>query len=318
MIDAWSAPVPPSNARRLRRAAARIYAALGPLEDLCRDGLRAFAFQVRRVLIRLGLAKKTLLVMTCADNREIDGFYAQFVVVLGLLAHCERWKDAIAGARVDFEDKGLYYDAALGKNSWNYFFQAVDTSRESGAAERRLDVREQYRFFEEGEALSRGRAAGLIARYVQVRPAIRARIDAFAAAQFAGFHVIGVHYRGTDKWTEAPRVPYEEVCAAVRIALGESGAGPQRLFVASDEQAFVECMLRSFPGKVVFWETRRSTDGQPIDRGMENNYRKGEDAVIDCVLLSRCHRLIRTRSNLGLCSTFFNPALPAVVLNERS
>jgi hypothetical protein len=134
---------------------------------------------------------------------------------------------------------------------------------------------------------------------------------------FGNFHVIGIHFRGTDKCGEAPRVPYEEVCAAVRTAIGVVGTEDWRLFVASDEQAFVDYMEDAFPDMVFSWETRRSTDGCPIDLRMEDNYKKGEDAVMDCLLLSRCHQLIRTASDLSLCSTYFNPDIPVVLLNEE-
>ncbi len=302
--------------RGLRRTAAHIYHALGPAEGAFRDVLRALAFHAWRGLVRLGLARKAVLVMNCAGNREIDGFYAQFIVVLGLLAHFEKWRGEIAGIRVDFGDAGLYFDPSLGRNSWNYFFEAIEISRDTRAVEQALDARDQYRYFETGESLPRQRAAKLIARYIHVRPAILGKVGEFAHTRFRGFDVIGVHYRGTDKWTEAQRVAYEDVRAAVRSAVDAVGDGNFRLFVASDEQAFVDFMASSFPEKVISWETRRSTDGQPIDLRMEDNYRKGEDAVIDCLLLSRCTRLIRTRSSLGLSATFFNPDLPVVVLNE--
>lgn len=85
--------------------------------------------------------------------------------------------------------------------------------------------------------------------------------------------------------------------------------------MASDEQAFVDFMASAFPGRVIAWETRRSVDLEPIDFRFDDNYKKGEDVVIDCLLLSRCHRLIRTSSSLSLCSSYFNPDIPVEVLN---
>lgn len=304
-------------ARRIRRIVGRIYHALGPLEDACRAVGRAAALVTRVVLVRLGIARRELLVMNCGENGEIDGFYAQFTVILGLLEHFERWPHAIAGARVDFGERGLYYEPARGPNSWEYYFEPIDLDRGCGAIERKMDIRQQYRFAVRGEHMPRERAHALIARHIHVRPHILKKVDDFVNARFEGFQVVGVHYRGTDKWTEAPRVPYEDVGAAVREALGTAGTDRSRVFVASDEQAFVAHMEGQFPGRVVSWETRRSSDGSPIDYRMEDNYKKGEDAVIDCLLLSRCQRLVRTSSSLSLCSTYFNAAMPAVLLNRR-
>jgi hypothetical protein len=47
----------------------------------------------------------------------------------------------------------------------------------------------------------------------------------------------------------------------------------------------------------------------------EGNYRKGEEALINCLLLSRCSALIRTTSFLSAWASIFNPALPIVLLN---
>jgi hypothetical protein len=49
----------------------------------------------------------------------------------------------------------------------------------------------------------------------------------------------------------------------------------------------------------------------------EGNYRKGEEALINCLLLSRCCALIRTTSFLSAWASIFNPALP-IVFAERT
>lgn len=41
-------------------------------------------------------------------------------------------------------------------------------------------------------------------------------------------------------------------------------------------------------------------------------------AVIDCVLLSRADVLIRPTSNLSICSGFFNPKVPEIIMNRRA
>jgi hypothetical protein len=61
----------------------------------------------------------------------------------------------------------------------------------------------------------------------------------------------------------------------------------------------------------------RSLDGRPIDVVQGDNRAKGEDAVMDCLLLSRCQYLVRTASNLSLCSTLFSPDMPVMLLNRE-
>jgi hypothetical protein len=303
-------------ARLTRRLLLRICRGLGLRPENSADKLVALEFRARAALVRLRLARKKILVINGSLGGEM-GFFAHFCAILGLLEHSEKTGKDSAGVRVNFEDRGLYYDPAYGANSWEYHFQAIDMGRESMAIERTLDF-DQLRWCAlRGERMQPARAFELINRYVQVKAHIRQKVDTFVRAHFDGFHVIGVHYRGTDKWTEAPRVPYEEVCAAVRAAIGTVGMDDFRLFAASDEQGFVDYVAGAFSGRVISWETRRSVDGNPIHYGMENVYKEGADVVIDCLLLSRCHQLIRTSSDLSLCSTYFNPGIPVVLLSQE-
>lgn len=321
MIDTCAVPDSPSTAHRLRRVAGRLHRALGPFENACRSAAQMLQFRVWSALAKSGICRKMVLVMNCGPGRENEGFYGQLTAILGLLDHLERNRGAIAGIRVDFGDRGLYYDPAFGENSWQYHFEPIDLGRGTDTIDREVDTFLEEEFSACGEQMARARAAELIGRYVHARPHIREKLEAFARAHFAGFHVIGIHYRGTDKWVEARRVPYAEICAAVREALGALDSDRCRLFVASDEQAFVDFMECAFPGKVKSWQTQRAPAGNhldsvAIDFSMEDNYRKGADAVMDCMLLARCERLIRTVSSLGLCAGYFNPEMPVRLLNR--
>lgn len=298
-----------------------MYAALGRLETAAANALQPLAFLAQVLFARFVSGRKQVLVLACEDGRETTGFFDQLAVLLGLLEYFEKWGGAFAGVRVDYADRGLYFDPAVGANSWEYHFQPIDPGQVSGAVERKIDVRLEDSFATRGENMPRLRAFELISAHIRVKPHVREKVEAFAIANFGQCSVIGVHYRGTDKWKEARRVPYEEVSAATRDAIRGFGTDDYRLFVASDEQAFVDYMENAFPGRVRSWETRRSRDlngpdSEPIDARMEDNYKKGEDAVVDCILLSRCHLLIRTQSCLGLFSGYFNPSVPVTLLNQ--
>lgn len=164
--------------------------------------------------------------------------------------------------------------------------------------------------------MPRERASALVARYVRLAPAVQRLVDAVITAEWAP-SVIGVHYRGTDKAVDARRVPYDEVAASVSSHLMTIDPGG-KVFVATDEGAFVDFMRARFPGRVIARAMFRSVDGRPIDVvNADGNYQKGLDAVVDCVLLSRTQFLVRTASNLSLCATFFNPSLPTLLLNQE-
>ncbi|MCF7730766.1 MAG: hypothetical protein K9N23_03725 [Akkermansiaceae bacterium] len=124
---------------------------------------------------------------------------------------------------------------------------------------------------------------------------------------------MGIHYRGTDKLiSEAVRIPYAE---ALDVLAGLDSR--IHFFVATDEQAFLDAMLDRFGRRVIFREQHRSTDGTPIHHFEPDHASlgciRGKDAILDAILLARCHALIRTVSNLSLASTFMNPNIPELI-----
>jgi hypothetical protein len=71
-----------------------------------------------------------------------------------------------------------------------------------------------------------------------------------------------------------------------------------KLFVATDEQAFLDAISTRYKGKVIYLDAIRSTNGKAVHASRKNAYRKGEEALLDCVLLSKTNLLIQwTRAN---------------------
>jgi hypothetical protein len=60
----------------------------------------------------------------------------------------------------------------------------------------------------------------------------------------------------------------------------------------------------------------RSAGGNPVHIALGNGYDKGEDALINALLLSKCATVIRTTSFLSAWASIFNPTLRVVLLNK--
>jgi hypothetical protein len=305
-----------SLADRVHRLLRREYRRLSTFARLTRA---AFALSVRTVrpVLPAGFAsRKGFLVLPSAIYAP--GLFSAFATVLGLLEHYDNWRGRYAGVRVDFGNEGLYYDPSAGDNWWEYFFERIDRGAEQNAPRTIIGTDEQFYFARRVErTMPRAHGFALIDQYIRPQQHIREKVDAYVRANFDGAFMIGIHYRGTDKFKDAPRVPYERVQTAVLDAIKTAGPTPYKLFVATDEEAFLDYMLDLFPGKVDYLDMYRSVDGKPIDVIQGDNRKKGEDAVMDCLLLSRCDYLVRTASNLSLCSTFFNPDMPVALLNRE-
>lgn len=256
--------------------------------------------------------EKEYVVLNC---RSSAGMFSIFCDVLSLVKHYE--KGLYNGIEVDFEAQGLYYSYAHGLNWWEYYCEPIKYGEKVNAIHVMGDCPGSPAFDIERHT-SRQEAFSLIQTYIHFKPAIMQEIDRFEQENFCGNFVIGVHYRGTDKIEEAPRVDYFTVLDKVVEEIGKLPGDRYKIFVATDEEAFLQYMISHFGNAVCYnKKALRSTNGFPLHFSECDRYAQGLDSIIDCVLLSRSQYLIRTNSNLSLWSTFFNPDVPVFEINQR-
>jgi hypothetical protein len=106
-----------------------------------------------------------------------------------------------------------------------------------------------------------------------------------------------VHFRGSDKYVEAPAVP-----PGVLLDIAEremDTAGLDRLFVASDERSFIALAAERY-GEVAFSLPVEvfATDGIPPHFLEVDGEIKAREALVTMVALSRARLLVRTESLL--------------------
>ena len=255
----------------------------------------------------LPLQQSTLSVEICAP---LVGFFAQLSWYLQLAFYCEEHGLVPLISAISPQ----YRDPGRSQNWLSYFFDVEPVTKPDFAI---VDLR-QLHLGDRGEVPTMEQGAALREKYLPIRPEITQKVQSFVAANMAGRNVLGVHFRGTDKTIEAPRVDREIVKQTIERFL-QNNLDIDCLFVASDEASFIPYIQDAFPALPVVShdDVYRSTTSQNFyqqDLG-EGNYRKGEEALINCLLLSRCHALIRTTSFLSAWASIFNPALPIALLN---
>lgn len=266
-------------------------------------------------------APKHFIKLVCDEG----GLFWSMINVIGVLKLYE--EGYYVGVKVDFgsdQRYGIYHDPLRGSNWWNYYFEPIHVGDESlGPLFCTIHGNSKTSFGNLTEFHTcRQQCHELIKKYIHIRPHIQKKIDDFTAHNFKEHFIIGVHYRGTDKSNEAPRAAYDVVLDKLSRLINalETNILPEeiKIFVATDEQPFLEYLNSAYPGKIVFYDALRSTNGHAIHYSEKvQNYKKGEDAIIDCLLLSSCHLLVKTSSNLSLCSSYFNPDVPVFHLTSR-
>lgn len=181
---------------------------------------------------------------------------------------------------------------------------------------------EQLPFFTEPYPDTLAETRTLFRSQFALAPEIDAALRQNRAALFGNAFPIGMHYRGTDKSVEAPRVPAEAAIASARAALQAARAAGQRetvLFVASDEQAFVTAVRDQLAGErvVCLDGALRSAAGSALHKsGLSAGARLAQEAMLDCLLLGQCRVLIKTASMLSAWSLILGESDHVVLLSQ--
>lgn len=250
------------------------------------------------------------------DNM-VSGMFASFGTVLGALHLYETGQ--IQGFHIDMRS-GPYVDEDRGPNWWEYYYLPIHLGSP--------DLPKHYCSAEDvanlagiGFHLDRGYAYALIQKHIRIKLEFEHEIALYYAINFAPYFVIGIHHRGTDKVLEWPLVAYEKTTQCLLNVIGTLHNNQQaqlRIYVATDDQFFLNYLIGLFPSLVLYNSFVRSADGTPLhysEHLFSSNYQKGREALLDCALLSKCHILIRPSSScFSLIATFFNPYMPVYAI----
>lgn len=249
---------------------------------------------------------------SCIVTNNDAGFFSNFLIAIGALDAYER--GMYASLKIDYDNEGLYYDPARGRNWWTYYFEPIELGIQN--AKYKKITRKEFGTLADNVLITmqRERAAYLVQKYIHIKPHIKNKIDRFVYDNFADSFVIGLHYRATDQ-VENPPATYEEVFAALDAMLKVLSLERYKIFVATDAQGFLDALCKRY-SCVVYTQSYRCKDRKGIHLDVSfDNYTKGEEALIDAVLLSKTNVLMRVGSNLSFTSKLFNATLPVFEIN---
>jgi hypothetical protein len=184
-----------------------------------------------------------------------------------------------------------------------------------------------YQWDDPSDTLRR-EAKAIIDSFIRPRAYILQKVNDFFARHMAGHHLIGVHARGTDAtskqelrtFRQGSLVLWRYVKEIERLLDIQPNA---RIFVASDEQSSLNYLANAFGHRVIAYHSNRHQGGEAagqgptgwlmpayIARDRDVAAKNGEDAVIEYLLLSRCHYLVHNGSSLARTVLLNAPRLP--------
>jgi hypothetical protein len=181
----------------------------------------------------------------------------------------------------------------------------------------------------------RREAKAVLDNFVRPRAYIFQKVKDFFARHMAGHYVIGVHARGTDATSHQELRAFRQgslvlarYCAEIERILELQPKA--KILVASDEQSSVRHLAAAFPHRVIAYHSVRHESGAAAGRGptgwimpayiagdRDVAARNGEDAVVECLLLSRCDHLVHNGSSLARTVLLNAPALPHTNTHRR-
>ena len=242
------------------------------------------------------------------------GLGAEMSIILSLLYLYEI--GVYCGLEVDFEKEGHYYDPRYGDNWWNYYFEPLSIGDPKGAEfiekPTNLLIAEYF--------LTREENNFLLKKHIHFKKHLLDRVDSFISNHFQDNYIIGVFHRGTDKYQEAPLTPYEVIFQQIerQVRNIEPIHPNYKIFATSDEEPFIQSIQKRFPNRVVYLPDKvRSSNGKPIHLNAPNPYQSGEDALVDAILFSKTHYMMRSSCTLALISTFLSPTTPDFEFNKK-
>lgn len=153
----------------------------------------------------------------------------------------------------------------------------------------------------------RSKGADIVGRYFRVKSAIQSKVTSFTDQHFSGHAVLGLHIRGTDLMYAPPMSPGEYFPAVDRW-LAERHDG--RVFVATDQAQYLESFQARYGEAILCSDSWRSRDDvAPFNKEELSPHKRGEDVLVDILLLSACDFLLKGASNVGEMAMYFNPEL---------
>lgn len=241
-------------------------------------------------------------------DSEWLGFGARLIKTLELL-HFAKSKSVELNIEFGYKDK----------KKLKYFSKLFLPVKE------RLFLNKKYIRIEDTSEIEKGRnlnllldikgANNMLFDNFSVNDNLKLELDEFINSHFKNEKILGVHYRGTDKEGEAPRLQEELLVKEIHNYIKK---GYTKIFISSDEVAILEMVKRKLhPVPVVYRQDAfRSADGDQFHRKAENAKDViNHDALMNILILSKTDFLLKTASIMSDCCFIFNPNLQYNILS---
>ena len=157
---------------------------------------------------------------------------------------------------------------------------------------------------------NRVKANEILTKYIKINDNIINKVNLIYNKLFnKDDYIIGCHIRGTDKKSH---IGGDKICPTdyykyIDYLLKKNNDKNVKIFLATDDSHYFNEFTSGYKDKVKYYDdVLRSEKNAFLDSSIKNNYKKGEDVLIDCLLLSKCDFLLKCSSAVSEFSIFYN------------
>lgn len=176
----------------------------------------------------------------------------------------------------------------------------------------------------------------IIEQFVRPRPYILQKVERFIADKIGKKPVIGVHVRGTDATSPQEERDYRQGSLNLERYLNEIKRLLKiwpfaKVLVATDDLSSLQWLRLHLTDRVISYAGILHRRGEPVGQGptgwimpgyiaadRELAARNGEEAVVEYLLLSRCHHLVHNGASLARTVLLNSPSLPHTNTHPRA
>lgn len=274
--------------------------------------------------------------------RNVDihsGFCAIMVYVLNGIKRAEA-QNAIPVIHFDKYNTPDFYDSCCGESIWEYFFEAISPYSiddiQRFKEEKILTTSDIYlpsskeviwghhhdkqrlatfwaystpidkeNWMKEKRRLGRK----YINKYIRLKPQITEKASSYINTHFKDSFIIGVHVRGTDFAYARPTNLANYFEEIDRIIL-ENSNKVCRVYLATDQEQYLTLFKSRYFENLLYIDAIRSNNHiAPFRIDNDTSYKKGEDVLLDIIMLSKCNHVIKGAAAVGEMALWFNTGM---------
>jgi len=154
----------------------------------------------------------------------------------------------------------------------------------------------------------------VISKHIRIKKQILDKIDRFYKENMEDCeNVLGAHIRAcSDRDGGSRDIDIKGYTDSIDKYISEFSDA--KIFVATDYNPVLEELVSKYGDRVVYYDSQRSDNGysviadcSPVEEKKNRGSKPGEEVVIDCLLLSKCNKIIHKSSNVSTAALLFNP-----------